>query len=206
MEHSEEDPRIIRTRNLIIDAFLDLIKEKDFNTISVKDITERATINRATFYRHFTDKYILLEKILNQMMKNIGIEQIQERTELDEETFKILVNAFSKLVEELKQTFGRNYHTVIIVMESEIKDKLIDIISTFIQLENIEQRKIIATMFVTSIYSATCSWISKNKIISYKTFLSTILPFLMGAVSQLSVNDNNLDEKNDSFPNTDDSR
>lgn len=206
MEHSEEDPRIIRTRNLIIDAFLDLIKEKDFNTISVKDITEQATINRATFYRHFTDKYILLEKILNQMMKNIGIEQIQERTELDEETFKILVNAFSKLVEELKQTFGRNYHTVIIVMESEIKDKLIDIISTFIQLENIEQRKIIATMFVTSIYSATCSWISKNKIISYKTFLSTILPFLMGAVSQLSVNNNNLDEKNESFPNKGDSR
>jgi hypothetical protein len=60
-------------------------------------------------------------------------------------------------------------------------------------------------MFVTSIYSATCLWISKTKIISYKTFLETILPFLMGAVSQLSVNDKNLYGKNESLPNKSDS-
>ena len=100
------------------------------------------------------------------------------------ETFEVIVNAFGRLVEELKQTFGRNYHTVIILMESEIKDKLIDIISTFIQLENIEQRKIIANMFVTSIYSATCSWISKNKIISYKTFLKKYHPSFSNGSSQ----------------------
>ncbi|MFF2876506.1 TetR/AcrR family transcriptional regulator [Gottfriedia sp. NPDC057991] len=51
-----EDPRIIRTRNLIIDAFTELISEKDLDHIYVKDITNRANINRATFYRHFANK------------------------------------------------------------------------------------------------------------------------------------------------------
>lgn len=56
MNQKYEDPRIIRTRNLIIDAFTELISEKDLDNIYVKDITNRANINRATFYRHFSNK------------------------------------------------------------------------------------------------------------------------------------------------------
>ena len=41
MEHLQEDPRIVRTRNLIIDAYLELINEKDFESVTVKDITVR---------------------------------------------------------------------------------------------------------------------------------------------------------------------
>lgn len=185
MNSLQEDPRVLRTRSLIIDAFCGLVKEKDFNSISVKDITERAAINRATFYRHFPDKYILLEKILNQLMENKGLDRIKERAELNEEIFRLLINSFCHLVEELKQTFGRNYQTVIMLMESELQDTLIGIMSSFIKLDNIEQNQIIATMLVTSIYSAACSWISGNQTISREAFFETILPFLMGAVSRL---------------------
>ncbi|QKE73340.1 helix-turn-helix transcriptional regulator [Arthrobacter citreus] len=51
-----EDPRITRTRNLIIDAFTELIREKELQNIYVKEIANRANINRATFYRHFANK------------------------------------------------------------------------------------------------------------------------------------------------------
>lgn len=186
MEHPQEDPRIIRTRALIIAAFCELITEKDFETISVKDITERATLNRATFYRHFPDKYALLELILQQMMENKGFEKIKEQSILDENTFHLLIDSFDKLIEELKTTFGRNYQTVLLLTEHQIKDQLIDLVSTLPPLERMEQNKIIATMLVMSIHSATCSWISGNKTISREAFLGIILPFLMGAISRIS--------------------
>lgn len=186
MEHLQEDPRIIRTRTLIIDAFFELIKEKDFEAISIKDLTERATLNRATFYRHFSDKYALLEMILQQMMENKGFEKIKEQTSLDENTFHLLIDSFDRLIEELKTTFGRNYQSVLLLTEHKIKDQLIDLVSALSPLNRTDQNKIIATMLVMSIHSATCSWISGNKEISREAFLETILPFLMGAISQLA--------------------
>ncbi len=54
------DPRSIRTRRLL-DAFIDLMEEKLFEDITVQDITVHATVNRATFYAHFPDKYAIVE-------------------------------------------------------------------------------------------------------------------------------------------------
>jgi len=55
------DPRIRRTRKLLQDALLMLLHSKSFDDISVQDITDAATVNRATFYDHYTDKLDLLE-------------------------------------------------------------------------------------------------------------------------------------------------
>lgn len=55
------DPRVTRTRKLIRDALTSLIAEKSFEAITVQDIAERATINRGTFYLHYTDKFALLD-------------------------------------------------------------------------------------------------------------------------------------------------
>src|SRR5205807_1741174 len=46
------DPRVKRTRKLLQQAFIELFQEKGFASISIQDITERATVNRATFYAH----------------------------------------------------------------------------------------------------------------------------------------------------------
>ncbi|TCS95876.1 TetR/AcrR family transcriptional regulator [Hazenella coriacea] len=187
MQNVKEDPRVIRTRNLVIDAFLALIKEKDFHSISVRDITEHAMINRSTFYNHFPDKYKLLEKIVNQMMLNRGFEKITHVSKLDKDTFRLLVYSFCDLVEELKQTFGRNYSTVVMIMETELKDKLIEVISTFFKSDDSDQNILVATMLVSSIYSASCSWINGNKKVSREAFFQSILPFLMGSISQLTI-------------------
>jgi AcrR family transcriptional regulator len=55
------DPRILRTRKLLQQALVKLMEKKEFDSISVQDIAEQATINRATFYDHYTDKFALLE-------------------------------------------------------------------------------------------------------------------------------------------------
>jgi AcrR family transcriptional regulator len=55
------DPRIRRTRQLLHGALSTLMQTKGFDEISVQDITDAATVNRATFYDHYTDKFSLLE-------------------------------------------------------------------------------------------------------------------------------------------------
>jgi AcrR family transcriptional regulator len=65
-ENEKLDPRVRRTRQMIYQAFMDLVKEKGFQAISVQDITECAGINRATFYAHFPDKYALLDFAVRQ--------------------------------------------------------------------------------------------------------------------------------------------
>lgn len=58
------DPRIRRTRVLLHEALEKLLVAKDFDKISVQDIAEAATLNRATFYDHYADKYALLECVV----------------------------------------------------------------------------------------------------------------------------------------------
>lgn len=60
------DPRVLRTRKLIRDALVSLLGEKSFESISVQDIAERATVNRATFYAHFVDKFALLDAVVRE--------------------------------------------------------------------------------------------------------------------------------------------
>jgi AcrR family transcriptional regulator len=55
------DPRIRRTRQLLQGALSTLMQTKGFDEISVQDIAEAATVNRATFYDHYTDKFSLLD-------------------------------------------------------------------------------------------------------------------------------------------------
>jgi AcrR family transcriptional regulator len=62
-----EDVRVRRTRKLLQQAFIELTVEKGFAALTVQDITERAMVNRSTFYRHYLDKYDLLEQYLNEI-------------------------------------------------------------------------------------------------------------------------------------------
>jgi AcrR family transcriptional regulator len=69
------DPRIRRTRRLLRDALRALLKKKAFDEISVQDISEEATVNRATFYDHYRDKFALLESMVAERFH----ELLQER-------------------------------------------------------------------------------------------------------------------------------
>jgi AcrR family transcriptional regulator len=71
------DPRIVRTRKLLQEALVNLMKEKQFDSLSVQDIAEAATINRATFYDHYPDKFALLECTVgtrfNELLSQRGV-------------------------------------------------------------------------------------------------------------------------------------
>ena len=69
------DPRIRRTRQLMQQALAKLLEKKEFDEISVQDIADAATINRATFYDHYTDKFSLLECMVGSRFHDLLAER-----------------------------------------------------------------------------------------------------------------------------------
>src|SRR6201993_2183009 len=55
------DPRIVRSRQMLMEALARLLDRKEFSDISVQEIADEATLNRATFYLHYADKNALLQ-------------------------------------------------------------------------------------------------------------------------------------------------
>lgn len=66
-----DDLRTLRTKKMIKNSFVELLNTKGFDVLTVSDISNKATINRSTFYRYFDDKYDLLMKILQESMEEI---------------------------------------------------------------------------------------------------------------------------------------
>lgn len=62
------DVRIRRTRALLRDALVELIEERGFDRVTVGEITARAMVSRAAFYRNYRDKYQLVEQIFDEAM------------------------------------------------------------------------------------------------------------------------------------------
>jgi len=65
----KQDRRSQRTRHLLGEALVELIREKDYNTITVSDIIDRANIGRSTFYAHYHDKDDLLVGELDRVIE-----------------------------------------------------------------------------------------------------------------------------------------
>src|SRR6201998_4698913 len=55
------DPRVLRSRQMLMQALVRLLARKEFDDISVQEIADEATLNRATFYLHYPDKNALLQ-------------------------------------------------------------------------------------------------------------------------------------------------
>jgi AcrR family transcriptional regulator len=95
---NEADPRVKRTRKLIVDAFLALLGEKGFQAISVQDIAERATVNRATFYTHFEDKYALMDWVVRDSFRASLTERLGPAPQFTLDNLRLLVVTVSEFL------------------------------------------------------------------------------------------------------------
>lgn len=92
------DPRVRRTRQLLQRAFRELLAEKRFQAISVQDIAERATVNRATFYAHFDDKFALVDSLIREEFQGRLAEKLCTTSVLTAENLRLLcVTVFNYL-------------------------------------------------------------------------------------------------------------
>jgi AcrR family transcriptional regulator len=70
-EVTKLDPRVIRTRRLLRESFMKLVGEKGYWDITIQDITDRATLNRVTFYLHYDNKEDLLVQTTNYIQDEL---------------------------------------------------------------------------------------------------------------------------------------
>src|SRR5688572_4934244 len=69
MNNMKKDRRIQRTRHLLSQAFVQLMREKGYSAITVSDIIERANVGRSTFYSHYQDKDDLFVHELDRVIE-----------------------------------------------------------------------------------------------------------------------------------------
>src|SRR5258708_20531136 len=76
MSNSLEDLRVRRTHKLLWEALMTELSQRPFEEITVKEICERAMVHRSTFYKHYEDKYALLEQGMRQMYDALVAEVV----------------------------------------------------------------------------------------------------------------------------------
>ncbi len=67
MPPNDVDRRVQKTRKLLQDALIDLVAEKGYEAVSIREILDQANVGRSTFYAHFQDKDQLLHSILDRL-------------------------------------------------------------------------------------------------------------------------------------------
>lgn len=109
-----EDLRVKKTKQAIKGAFMDLVLEKGFEHVSVKDICLKAMINRNTFYLHYLDKIDLLQKIV----KEVFIEQEKDIVKIKEEKNRDLNSIKQSFIRILNAFYAEIEFYRIILLDS----------------------------------------------------------------------------------------
>lgn len=71
MSQPTNNLRSRRTQKLLREALIELIEERGFDKLTVREITKRAMVSRAAFYRNYQDKYDLVERIFTDVMEGL---------------------------------------------------------------------------------------------------------------------------------------
>jgi AcrR family transcriptional regulator len=129
------DPRVKRTRELIVRAFGELVAEKGHRGLTVQEIAERATVNRATFYDHFRDQYELLDYFISEAFRGELRRRLPERPGLDEETLRVLVLATCDFLANLETGCRTRSDRQFIrpMVEAQMQSELYEVLLSWIE-------------------------------------------------------------------------
>jgi len=182
---NKEDPRVLRTQQLIRDAFSTLLQKKEFDAITIKDIAQRASINRATFYAHYEDKYALLEEITEQAFYKMIPEEVMYSQKFTDEICNKLILLTHNYIVTFYKICGWNSKSIATLVDEKIKKMLQQIIegiflkgNTFCIKDNLNI-KIISAMTCSAIYSATYSWFMAGENDRINLLVDIVHPYVM---------------------------
>ena len=181
LQNEKEDPRVTRTRNLILGAFMELLPEKGFQSVSVQDITEKAGINRATFYAHFPDKYALLDHSISQMFR----QELEKRTlnacQFSDENLRTLIIMVAEFVSNANAHCKPSNPQFESLVETQVKNQLQALLELWLKQEDTDtDPRTAATAASWAIYGLVLQWSrDKNrKKLSPEKFADQVLPLI----------------------------
>ncbi len=126
------DPRVKRTRELLQRALMELMAEKGFEDITVRDIAQRATVNRVTFYAHFQDKYALLEHTMRELIRDRLRSQVPEGTPFSAENLARLIQTVCEFLAEMGRHCRPPHGQMDQLMEKEIKAAIYEVLRPWV--------------------------------------------------------------------------
>jgi AcrR family transcriptional regulator len=182
------DPRQKRTRRLLQEALRKLLQENVFEEILVQDVTDVATVNRATFYDHYTDKFALFEA----MVVGDFQELLKERNIRFDGTCSAAIEAIVLAVcDYLKKIHGNKKQCASLGSFGPLLDFAVTRAIRVVLLEGLATRPteagvprdVLASTISSAIYGATREWFystkqHKNELVSF--LAGVIEPMLEG--------------------------
>jgi AcrR family transcriptional regulator len=128
-DSNQLDPRVARTRRLLLDSFSELLAEqKSIRKISIQRITEHAGVNRVTFYAHFTDKYELLSTWKREIFRKALTDKQLHSQNARDITFEQLIDTILDFMSSYKRYFkliNKEYEPL---FEAALQQELADIL------------------------------------------------------------------------------
>lgn len=184
-QHS--DPRVRRTRQLLENAFRALIKQKPLSAISVQDITEYATINRATFYAHYTDKDDLATSVLRSDLRRLMIKRFHELPPFNAENVVEMGTLFCGFLESLHNACPKTSSELPAAISNTLQEELYHLMEHWLAEGNAHLRcfpncskTAVATVLSWSIYGSALQWLRSHKRDSptqiYQEMVRVLLP------------------------------
>ena len=186
-EEEKLDPRVRRTRKLILQAFSELLAGEGFESISVQDVTDKAQINRATFYDHFVDKYELLDYWISQVF----LQEIEKRT-LDAchytpENLRNLSVAVCEFLLNVHSECAQPHQQFESLAEGTIKKIIFDLLSFWLKEANSKiSTEIPATVATWAIYGLASLYSHTKKRPALEKFVDEALPLVAVNLEQFA--------------------
>ena len=184
--HQERvDPRIKRTRQLLMRSFSELLGEKSFEAITVQDITDRATVNRATFYAHFQDKYDLLEQSVSERFQEALHQKLPPGSQFSSTNLQVLIQTVCEFLGDLHShcaPSARNQFDSLIeqMVKAHMYRALLDWFerSAFKGTHSQDEAELRATVANWGIYGAALRWSQDGRGKTVESFSGQVLPLI----------------------------
>ncbi|GLX69700.1 TetR/AcrR family transcriptional regulator [Paenibacillus glycanilyticus] len=183
------DPRVVRTRLLIQEALLSLAQHKEFESISVKDIAETASINRATFYAHYVDKYALLDEMLSERFTALVHERIPADQPFNEAAARQLIALLCDFQILFYKECKIASRSIAAVVETKVQHELQQILANLLhkeyQSKKADNIQLSAHIIGSSLYSGTRYWFNNQQSQHADALLDDLLVFTMSGITAL---------------------
>ena len=121
--NEKTDLRIIKTKKILFETLLKLMKQKNFDKIKISDICEEALINRSTFYAHYQDKYELLDDLVEDL--KVSLLKDLENYENNISSKEYIMRLLSILIDHIDEK--KDIYSAILLNNYGALDKVKDI-------------------------------------------------------------------------------
>lgn len=185
-----EDPRVTRTRALILRAFGELVAEKGHTGLTVQEISERATVNRTTFYAHFTDQYELFDQYISEAFREELRLRLPGDPELSEENLEALVLAACDYLDRLNNACSFTDRRFKPVIEARVQAELYELLLAWIEAspDGMKGRraspKVVASVVSWSIFGAALDWSRDGETRAAKEVADQVLPVILEGLAR----------------------